>query len=96
MNPLDYKSPDDYDTMPEDLKDKPEKAWSLDDHRRNADNYDLVSEPAKKCRYVKNGLCLQSGVPPEIAQEFSHYLYPGDCSHFPDCTLDEYWINRDL
>jgi death on curing protein len=87
-----YITPSDYDTMPEDLKDKPENAWVLDDHRRNADEYDLVSEPAKNCPHVKNGLCLESGIPEEFAQEFANNLYPGDCSHFPDCTLDEYWL----
>jgi hypothetical protein len=94
MNPLDYKDPDDYSTMPENLKDKPEEAWSHDDHRRNADNYDLVSGLSINCHHVENGLCLYPGVPREIALEFKHSLSPGDCSHFPDCTLNEYWINR--
>lgn len=92
IKPSSYATPSDYDTMPEDLKDKPENAWVLDDHRRNADEYDLVSEPAKNCPHVKNSLCLESGIPEEFAQEFAHNLYPGDCSHFPDCTLDEYWV----
>lgn len=86
-----YTTPSYYETMPEDLKDKPENAWILDDHRRNADEIDLVSEPAKNCPYVKNGLCLESGIPEELSQEFADNLYPGDCRHFPDCTLDGYW-----
>jgi death on curing protein len=92
MNTSNYITPPDYETMPEDLKDKPENTWDLDDHRRNADELDLVSEPAKKCPHVKNGLCLESGIPEEFTQEFADNLYPGDCHHFPDCTLNEYWL----